>query len=129
MTTDPAAEHFHERIWELRERADRHVRTFEPPSDPPNPDEAMTYLRDGAGPAVSLYVEARTGGNMVHFPPDHYHALEGAMNDWFELYAWCYGADLEADFVLRTAAEALLDTHNIHDVARILTGVPERTIG
>lgn len=125
MSDGPPAEHFHDRIWDLRERADRHVATFDPPEAPPKPDEAMTYLRNGAGPAVSLYVEARTGGNMVHFPPPEYHALEGAMNDWFELYAACYGADIEAEFVIRTAAEALLDTHNIHDVARVLTGVPE----
>ncbi len=124
MTDGPPAEGFHERIWDLRERADRHVETFEPPASPPDTDEAMTYLSDGAGPAVSLYLEARTGGTMVHFPPPEYHALEGSMNDWLELYAACYGADIEAEFVLRTAAETLLDTHNIHDVARVLTGVP-----
>jgi hypothetical protein len=75
---------------------------------------------------VSLYVEARTGGNMVHFPPDEYHALEGAMNDYLELYAACYGVDVTAEYALREAAELLIDTHNIKDVAQILTGVPER---
>lgn len=124
MTETPPATTFEERIWDLRERADRHVETFEPPAAPPAHEQAMTYLRTGAGPAVSLYVEARTGGNMVHFPPDQYHALEGSMNDWLELYAACYGVDIDADFVIRTAAEALLDTENIHDVARVLTGVP-----
>lgn len=127
MTDAPPAERFEDRIWELRERADRHVESFEQPADPPEREEAMTYLTDGAGPAVSLYVEARTGGQMVHFPPDQYGALESAMNDWFELYAACYGVELDADFVLRTAAEALLDTENIHDVARVLTGVPGGT--
>jgi hypothetical protein len=127
MTDAPPAERFEDRIWTLRERADRHLESFEPPAEPPEPEEAMTYLRNGAGPAVSLYVEARTGGDMVHFPPEEYHALEGAMNDWIELYAACYGVDLDADFVIRTAAEALLDTENIHDVARVLTGVPDGT--
>ncbi|MEF8775266.1 MAG: hypothetical protein V5A43_02030 [Haloarculaceae archaeon] len=126
MSDPPPPERFEERIWDLRERADRDVAAFDPPSDPPNPDEAMTYLTEGAGPAVALYVEARTGDHMLHFPPDQYHALEGAMNDWFDIYAGCYGVDLEADFVIRTAAEALLDTENIHDVARVLTGVPGR---
>jgi hypothetical protein len=121
----PPEDRFAERIWTLRERADRDVATFEAPADPPATDEAMTYLTAGAGPAVSLYVEARTGGLVVHFPPDEYEALESAMNDWFELYAACHGVDLTAEYPLRTAAEALLDTHNIHDVARVLTGVPE----
>ena len=86
----------------------------------------MQYLREGAGPAVSLYVEARTGGLMVHFPPDEYHALEGAMNAYLDLYAACYGVDLDGEFTIREAAELLVDTHNVKDVAQILTGVPER---
>ncbi|PSP20051.1 hypothetical protein BRC61_07835 [Halobacteriales archaeon QH_10_65_19] len=117
---------FAARIGELADRATEDCAAFEPPADPPDDEQAMSYLRDGAGPAVSLYVEARTGGRMVHFPPDQYHALENAMNDWFELYAACYGVDVESDVALREAAELLVDTHNIKDVAQILTGVPER---
>ena len=117
---------FAERIEDLADRATADCAAFEPPADPPDEQQAMSYLRDGAGPAVSLYVEARTGGLMVHFPPDQYHALENAMNDWFELYAACYGVDVDADIALRKAAELLIDTHNIKDVAQILTGVPER---
>ena len=117
---------FAERIEDLADRATADCAAFEPPADPPDEQQAMSYLRDGAGPAVSLYVEARTGGRMVHFPPDQYHALENAMNDWFELYAACYGVDVDADVALRKAAELLIDTHNIKDVAQILTGVPER---
>ncbi|PSP92034.1 MAG: hypothetical protein BRD21_06730 [Halobacteriales archaeon SW_8_66_22] len=117
---------FAERIEDLADRATADCAAFEPPADPPDEQQAMSYLRDGAGPAVSLYVEARTGGLMVHFPPDQYHALENAMNDWFELYAACYGVDVDADVALRKAAELLIDTHNIKDVAQILTGVPER---
>jgi hypothetical protein len=117
---------FTERIWTIAEEATEDCADFEAPPEPPAEEQAMDYLRDGAGPAVSLYVEARTGGNMVHFPPDEYHALEGAMNDYFDLYAACYGIDLDGEYQLREAAQLLVDTHNIKDVAQILTGVPER---
>ena len=123
MATDAS---FADRIADLADQATADCAAFEPPTDPPADEQAMSYLREGAGPAVSLYVEARTGGRMVHFPPDQYHALENAMNDWFELYAACYGVDIESDVALRKAAELLIDTHNIKDVAQILTGVPER---
>jgi len=123
MATDAS---FADRIADLADRATADCAAFEPPADPPADEQAMSYLREGAGPAISLYVEARTGGRMVHFPPDQYHALENAMNDWFELYAACYGVDIDADVALRKAAELLIDTHNIKDVAQILTGVPER---
>lgn len=116
---------FHERVWTLAERADRHEAAFSRPTDPPDEERAMEFLRDGAGPAISLYVEARTGGRMVHFPPEEYDALEGAMNAWLELYAACYGVDLTADWTLREAAELLIDTHNIEDVATVLTRAPE----
>ena len=115
---------FHERIHDLAERAERDQAEFEPPADPPASDRAMEFLNEGAGPAVSLYVEARTGGQMVHFPPEEYHALEGAMNTYLELYTVCYGVAVEADWTLREAAELLIDTHNIQDVAVLLTHVP-----
>jgi len=117
---------FRARIETLADQATADCAAFEQPTELPAEAQAMTYLREGAGPAVSLYVEARTGGRMVHFPPDEYHALENAMNDWFELYAACYGVDIDSDVALRKAAELLIDTHNIKDVAQILTGVPER---
>lgn len=120
---------FHERIHAHAERADRHRTEFSPPDSPPAEEQAMRFLREGAGPAVSLYVEARTGGQMVHFPPAEYHALEDAMNTWFELYAACYGVDVEADWAIREAAELLVDTHNIKDVAVMLTHVPEAAKG
>jgi hypothetical protein len=115
---------FVERIEDLAERAERERREFDPPDDPPAKARAMEYLREGAGPAISLFVEARTGGNSIHFPPTAYHDLEDAMNTWLALYAACYGVDLDADFALRTAAQALVDTHNIEAVARMLTHVP-----
>ncbi|MHB9286360.1 hypothetical protein ACKVMT_04880 [Halobacteriales archaeon Cl-PHB] len=116
---------FFERIETLGERADRHETRFSPPADPPAEDRAMAYLREGVGPAVSLFVEARTGGLMVHFPPEKYETLEGAMNTWLELYGACYGVDIDGDFQLRTAAELLVDTHNVRDVAQKLTHVPD----
>jgi len=117
---------FIERIWTLADEASDDQAAFEPPASPPAEDEAMQYLREGAGPAISIYVEARTGGQMVHFPPDAYHALEDAMNAWLGLYAACYGVEMEAEFALQEAAQLLIDTHNIKDVAQILTDVPDR---
>lgn len=121
--TDSAG--FSERISALAEQAETDCASFSPPTDPPAEALAMEYLREGAGQAVSLFVEARTGGNMVHFPPAEYETLESAMNTWLELYAACYGVDLDADWALREVAELLLDTHNIKDVAVMLTHVPE----
>ena len=115
---------FTERIWALAERVERERAAFDQPSDPPADARAMSYLRDGAGPAIALFVEARTGRQMVHFPPEAYEALEEAMNGWLELYAACYGVDIDAEFALREAAELLVDTHNIRDVAELLTKVP-----
>lgn len=123
----PPEQRFGARIERLAQQATEDCAAFDPPADPPAEQRAMTYLREGAGPAISLYIEARTGGLMVHFPPEKYHALEGAMNDWLALYAGCYGVEMSADYALREAAELLVDTHNIKDVAQILTGVPNRS--
>jgi len=125
-TQQSPQERFAERIEGLAEQATADRQSFTEPADPPAPEKAMTYLREGVGPAVSLYVEARTGGLMVQFPPDEYHTLEGTMNAYLDLYAACYGRELEGEFVIREAAQLLVDTHNIKDVAQVLTGVPER---
>lgn len=117
---------FERRIHALADQATADCAAFEPPEELPAEERAMQYLQEGAGPAVSLYVEARTGGLMVHFPPEEYHALEGAMNAYLDMYAACYGVDLDGEFTIREAAELLVDTHNIRDVAQILTGVPRR---
>jgi hypothetical protein len=116
----------HERIWELSEEATEGCAAFEPPADPPDEERAMRYLREGAGPAVALFLEARTGGRTVYFPPDEYRALESTMNAYLDLYCACHGVDIDGEYQLREAAELLVDTHNIRDVAQILTGVPER---
>lgn len=117
---------YRDRIESLAARADSDRAAFCSPADPPDEERAFAFLRDGVGPAVWLYVEGRTGGRMVRFDPDEFEALEGAMNDWLELYAACYGVDVDADFTVRTAAELLLETRNVRDVAQLLTGVPER---
>ena len=115
-----------ERIDELAARAERGRRAFDPPASPPDEERAMRYLREGLGPAIALYVESRTGGRFVHFAPDELGALEDAMNAWLELYARCYGVDLEAEFTVREASELLIETHNVRDVAQLLTDVPDR---
>jgi hypothetical protein len=114
------------RIDALAERARADRAAFEPPDDPPDEERAMAFLRDGVGPALAVYVEGRSG-EWVRFDPDAFDRLERAMNTWLECYAGCYGVDLAAEFTLRTAAEALIDTHDIGDVARVLTKVPERS--
>ncbi|WP_306059668.1 hypothetical protein [Natronococcus wangiae] len=112
------------RIAALARRAERDRRAFDPRSA--GPDDAVEYLRDGAGQAVWLYVEARTGGRMVPFSEPELTALREAMNCWFELYARCHGVELEAEFTVREAAELLLETRNVVDTAQLLTCVPER---
>jgi hypothetical protein len=114
-----------DRIDTLVDRATSDREAFEQPDSPPAPDRAMAFLREGVGPAVWTYVEARTNG-LVVIPPDDFARLEGAMNDWLELYTRCYGTDIEADFTIREAAELLIETRNIQDVAQLLTHVPRR---
>jgi hypothetical protein len=114
-----------ERIGELSERARRDREAFDPPSNPPDEDAAMEYLTDGVGAVVGLYIEARTG-EKVRFDDAEFTLLERALNDWLELYAACYGSDLEASFTVREAAELLVETHSIHETALLLTRVPER---
>jgi hypothetical protein len=94
--------------------------------DPPDDDRAMALLREGLGPTVALYCEARTGGTMVRFSEREFELLEDALNEWLVLYAACYGVDIQAEFTIREAAELLVETHNIRDVAQLLTDVPER---
>ncbi|MFQ3319183.1 MAG: hypothetical protein ACI8UR_002062 [Natronomonas sp.] len=117
---------FSERIAELSERARRDREAFEPPPNPPDEETALEFLTDGVGAAVSLYIEARTG-EQFRFDTAEFALLERALNDWLELYAACYGADLDATFTVREAAELLIETHSIRETALLLTHVPERT--
>ncbi|WP_255168008.1 hypothetical protein [Natrononativus amylolyticus] len=113
------------RIAALERAAERDREAFA--ADAAEPADAPAYLREGAGPAIWLYVEARTGGRLVPFSEAEFSALEGAMNDWLELYARCHGVSLEAEFTVREAAELLLETRNVFDTAQLLTRVPDRT--
>ncbi len=110
----------------LASRAEADREAFVPPEEPPAVGKALTYLREGAGQAIWLYVEGRTGGRYTEFSPEAFSRLEDAMNEWFSLYTACYGVETDPDVSIRTAAEALIETENVHDTARILTGVPER---
>jgi len=110
------------RIDDITDRAAADRAAFDPPADPPDEERAMAYLREGVGEAVGLYVEARVNG-FVHIPPEAYDDLEGAMNTWLELYAACHGVEMDAAFTVRTAAELLLETHDITDTAAMLTSV------
>ncbi|MGQ3410702.1 hypothetical protein ACT4ML_00365 [Natrinema sp. LN54] len=126
------------RIAALARRAERERAAFESgdghrpagsTSTGTEPDDPTAYLREGAGQAVWLYVEARTGGRRVPLTAAELAALEDAMNRWLECYARCHGVDLEAEFAIRTAAELLLETRNIIDTTQLLTRVPERESG
>ncbi len=119
------------RIAALERRAERDRTAVERAIDgtATAPDAAESYLRDGAGQAIWLYVEARTGGRLVPFSPFELTALERAMNCWLECYTRCYGVELEAEFTVREAAELLVQTRNVDDVGQLLTGVPSRDHG
>ena len=125
-TDEPDEETVRKRLRALTRRASEDRREFEPPTDPPDEERAMRYLRHGAGQAIALYIHARTGGRFVHLDTEEFAALEDAMNDWLSLYARCYGVELDASASIRTAAETLLDTEDVRAVAVVLTGVPER---
>lgn len=117
---------YRRRIRELAGRARAERRSFEPPADPPAERRALAYLREGFGPTVMVYVEARTGGRLVRFSQADHDLLGRAVDDWLRLYARCYGVDLDPQATVRTAAEALLETHDLRDTAQVLTRVPDR---
>lgn len=113
-----------DRIDRLAAEARRRREAFDPPESPAD-ERAMELLRSGLAPVLSVYIEARSEGG-VRFDQSELDALHRATNDWLVLYARCYGVDLDADFTVREAAELVVDTHNIRDVAQLLTGVPPR---
>jgi hypothetical protein len=113
-----------DRIKPLVNRARRDRERFDPPEEPPDEDQALEYLRQGVGPAVSIYVEGRTGSEQASFSDVELSLLERSMNNWLSLYAQCYGVELDADFSIREAATVLLDTRNVVDTAQVLTKVP-----
>jgi len=114
---------YQDRIQDLSRRAEQVHESLDP--DPPDDERAMEILREGFGPTVALYCESRTGESWVRFSETEFERLEGAMNDWLDCYAACYGVSLAGTYSVRAAAELLVDTHNVRDVAMLLTGVPE----
>ena len=114
------------RIAALERQAERDRAAFEREDVESLCEDPDRYLREGAGQAIWCYVEGRTGGRRVGFSEAEFEAIERAMNAWLECYARCHGVSLEADFTVREAAELLLETRNVIDVAQLLTGVPAR---
>lgn len=114
-----------ERVRELAREARAARESFEP-SVAPDEDRALEILREGFGPVVWVYVEGRTGGRAARYSQTDMRLLRQALNDWLELYARCYGVELDAEFTVREAAELLVETRNVRDTARVLTRVPER---
>jgi hypothetical protein len=117
---------YFDRISDLAERATAAREAFVPPEDPPDERRAMEFLRNGVGPAISIYVEGRTGDDWTRFPDVEHSLLERSLNDFLELYALCYGYDVECEFSIREATETMLQTHNVKDTAQLLTKVPPR---
>lgn len=117
---------YRDRIDDLAKRARADVQAFEPPTDPPDDERAVEFLREGVGEVVSVYVEARTG-EFAPLDEAEMDGLEAAMNDWLELYARCHGREIAADLTVREVAETVvMDTYDLVDAAAVLTGVPER---
>jgi len=115
---------FGDRIERLADEAARTRAAIDP--DPPDDERATALLREGLGPTVAVYCEARTGESMVRFSAAEFDRLKDAVDDWLAAYAACYGVEIEPDHSVRAAAELLVETRNVRDVARVLTGVPER---
>ncbi|SFS49796.1 hypothetical protein [Halostagnicola kamekurae] len=88
--------------------------------------DGRAYLREGAGPAIWIYLEAHTGGRTGRFTAPELTALRGAMNAWLECYTRCHGVSLEAEFTVREAATVLLETRNVFETAQLLTRVPQK---
>lgn len=120
----------HTEYWEtiaaFADRATTARDEFVPPEDPPDEQRATEFLQNGVGPIVSTYIEARSSDGWTQFPPVEHSLLERSLNDYLELYARCYGYEIECEFSVREAAETVVQTHNIEDTAHLLTKVPPR---
>lgn len=114
------------RIRELAADARRARETFVPPEDEERGERATECARDGVGPVVAVYVEARTAARPARFSAEEHRLLRRALNDWLSLYARCHGVELDADVSVRAAAELLVETRDARDTAELLTRVPER---
>ncbi|WP_231183212.1 hypothetical protein [Haladaptatus sp. DYF46] len=119
---------YRERIASLATRARDERESFDAPADPPDEVMAVSYLREGVGDVVSVYIDGRSG-EFVRFDADEMERMERALNDWLALYARCYGYEIETDFTVREVAELVIKTHDLHDTAQLLTRVPDRKTG
>ncbi|WP_330631371.1 hypothetical protein [Halocatena halophila] len=117
----------HARLQTLARRARSERAAFDPPARPPDEHRARSYLRDGLGPALAIYIESRTDETQPPLSPDEHSTLETTINDWLGLYARCYETRIEAVIPARTAATALIETGSLLDTAQLLTHVPQRT--
>ncbi|WP_135825672.1 hypothetical protein [Halorussus ruber] len=116
---------YRDRIEVLAERARADRRGFDPPEDPPDEERAVEFARDGVGEVVAVYVEARTG-EFAPLDRPEMSGMERALNDWLALYARCHGREVDLDCTVREAAEAVIETRDVVESARLLTGVPDR---
>ncbi|AGN01479.1 hypothetical protein L593_07670 [Salinarchaeum sp. Harcht-Bsk1] len=116
------ADGLEERVDDLHDVAQDAREAFEPPEDAA--ERALAYCRHGLWPVLAVYVDRRGAGAALGQP--HHDRLEVALNTWLELYARSYGGDHSFDFSVREAAELFVSTHNVLDVAQLLTDVPER---
>lgn len=115
---------YRDRIAALVDRARDDRDTFDPPENPPNEELAVSYLTDGVGDVISVYIDGRTG-EFVRFDEGEMEGMERALNDWVALYARCYGYEIETEFTVREVAELLLKTYDLHDTVQLLTRVPD----
>ena len=115
------AEDLEDRVDDLLARARAGPDELDLPDDPE--ERALTYCTEGLWPVIAVYVDRRGAGAALGQP--HHDRLETALNCWLERYARCYGEDVTVDASVREAAELFVSTHNVRDVAQLLTGVPE----
>lgn len=83
----------------------------------------LAAARDGLGPVLAVYVEARAGDEPIRFSQTELDLLHRATNDWLVVYGRLRGVDVDPDATIREAAELLLDTHDVVDVAAQLVGL------
>lgn len=117
------------RVDDLLERARAANEAFVPPAEAPSrpdPDErALAYCRRGLWPVIAAYLDRRSAGARLGQP--HHDRLAEALDTWLALYARCYGVEIDPDCSVRQAAEVFVATHNVRDVAQLLTDVPPRS--
>lgn len=116
---------FADRIERLAREA-REARSATPVAGEPDADDAVRIARDGLGPVVACYVEARTSDDPPRFSAAEMADLQQATRDWLSVYAAALGVAHDSDATVRAAAELLVATHDVVEVARRLTGISAR---